>query len=193
MDTMKHKRKTWIATLIAGLSIILLGRWMPHPPNFTPLIGCLIFCSTFFKSEKLHFVLPIFGLWVSDLLLNNLVYAQYFEGWVWFSDAFLWSSLAFIIIALISQRVMKTPGVRRTVGMTVTATLIFFIVSNFGVWASSPLLYTRDISGLLTAFIAGIPFVLNSLAGDLFYTAAFFGLYYLANKQDFVLRFQLNA
>jgi hypothetical protein len=65
--------------------------------------------------------------------------------------------------------------------------LIFFIISNLGAWISSTT-YPHNLTGLLACFTAAIPFykneffgnfVLNSIMGNLFFSALLFGAYYL--------------
>jgi hypothetical protein len=40
-------------------------------------------------------------------------------------------------------------------------------------------MYARDLSGLMQSYIMGIPFFKNTLLGNFFYTAMFFGSYEL--------------
>ncbi|MCB9015309.1 MAG: hypothetical protein H6541_05885 [Lentimicrobiaceae bacterium] len=39
--------------------------------------------------------------------------------------------------------------------------------------------YTPDFSGLMQAYVVGIPFFNNGLSGDLFYNTVLFGGFYL--------------
>jgi formate-dependent nitrite reductase membrane component NrfD len=48
------------------------------------------------------------------------------------------------------------------------------LVTNFASWLNNPM-YTQNFSGLLTSYIAGIPFFRNTLLGDLFYLSVLFG------------------
>lgn len=185
MESKQTNRKSWVLALLSGLSVILLGRWMPHPPNFTPMIGALLFCAAFFSRHHLHFVVPIAGLWLSDLFLNNVVYSAYFEGFVWFGQSFIWCAIAYGIIALLAQRQTGSLQLGKLFGMTIGASVLFFLISNLGAWIGSPALYSRDLTGLSAAMIAGLPFAVNSIAGDLFYTVGFFGIYYIVNRSHF--------
>ncbi|MDX1686085.1 MAG: DUF6580 family putative transport protein [Saprospiraceae bacterium] len=183
----KTVKRSWIYALLAGIGVIVIGRWLPHPPNFTPMLGALLFSAAFFKKYKLHFLVPIVGLWISDLFLNNLVFSQYFEGFIWFSQPFLYSTAAFVVIALIASVVFRRLDLGRIAGMTIIGTALFFLITNFGAWLSSPHLYPRDLMGLSSAYIAGLPFLLNSLLGDIFYVTGFFGVYYLINRKAFTV------
>ncbi|MBP5474427.1 MAG: hypothetical protein J6X92_06710, partial [Bacteroidales bacterium] len=63
------------------------------------------------------------------------------------------------------------------------ASVIFFLISNFGTWASGLMPYTKDFSGLMTCYAAGIPFFKNTLMGDLFYCGVMFGIYELVKAK----------
>jgi len=62
------------------------------------------------------------------------------------------------------------------------ASVIFFIVSNFGVWFSG-VMYPKDLSGLVACYVAGIPFFQNTVLGDLFYSAILFGVFELSVRK----------
>jgi hypothetical protein len=60
--------------------------------------------------------------------------------------------------------------------------LIFFLVSNFGVWAVSGM-YGKSIFDLLMCYVAGLPFLGNTIVGDLFFSAVMFGSYEWVMRQ----------
>ena len=183
MEHQNTQSKSWLAALTIGIGIICIGRWMPHPPNFTPLVGAVLFGAAFFRKYKLHYLLPILGLWISDMLLNNILFSHYFEGFVWFSADYVWSIIAFIAIALFSIKFLKKISWGNVAGVTLSASLIFYIISNFGVWMGSLHMYPKTFTGMVSAYMAGLPFLINSIAGDLFYTGVFFLGYYLVQKK----------
>ena len=55
------------------------------------------------------------------------------------------------------------------------------------VWVATPL-YQKTFSGLITCFVMAVPFFRNTLFGDIFYVAIFFGVYelvyYLVRKKS---------
>jgi len=59
--------------------------------------------------------------------------------------------------------------------------LLFFALSNFGVWLGSGM-YPRSLAGLAECYAAALPFFQNSLAGDLFYTVLLFGGFAAAER-----------
>src|ERR1700691_3367458 len=58
--------------------------------------------------------------------------------------------------------------------IAVESSVIFFIVTNFAVWAYSGM-YANNITGLIKCYIAALPFFQNTLMGDTFWTTALFG------------------
>ena len=64
--------------------------------------------------------------------------------------------------------IVRNPTKLGWIGHAAGANLIFFLISNFGVWIGNPSM-PQDISGLLLTYSLAIPFYLSSLAGTLVY------------------------
>lgn len=150
------------------------SRLIPHPNNFTPIGGLALFGAAYFGRKYWALLLPLLALYVSSLVLDNTVYAQWYDGFVWFSNPYVY--LAFGLIALFGLGMLRKISTLRVLGGALGASAIFFLVSNFGAWLGNPM-YTQDLSGLLTAYAAGIPFLQNTILGDLVYTGFLFGAY----------------
>lgn len=99
-----------------------------------------------------------------------------------FSEPFLWSAASFFVIAILVAKLAHYAKGWGLVALTILSTIIFFVLSNLGAWLASPMLYTRDLAGLMTSYAAGLPFLFNSVMGDLFYTIGFFALYALVDR-----------
>ena len=143
-------------------------------PNFTAIGAIALFGSNYFKGIY-RWVVPFGALWVSDLLLNNLVYAAYFDSFQWFGDR--WVYLSFFLAIVIGIVVMKRPSWTRLFLSAVGAGVIFYLVTNFAVWISPSSLYSKNVGGLLDCYIMALPFFRNTLLGNLFYTFLLFGVY----------------
>ena len=71
-------------------------------------------------------------------------------------------------------------------GAAVASTVLFFLVTNFVCWLDPVMGYAPTAGGLISCYAAGLAFlgdtnpVLNLLLGNLFFSAAFFGLYRLS-------------
>ena len=171
-------KKHWIV-----LSIMLIAaaafRILPHPPNFAPLAGMALLGSAYIKRSWLAWILPVVIFWVSDLVLNNFLYASYYEGFVLASNEFLFSALAMLCIVLVGRLVLKKLKFGNLILASLSASAIFFLVSNFGVWISGTLGFPMTATGLLAAYAAGIPFLDNTVLGDLVFTGVLFGAWEL--------------
>jgi anaerobic C4-dicarboxylate transporter len=91
------------------------------------------------------------------------------------------------LIALAGIFILKKINPQRVIAGALTSTAIFFLVSNFGCWIGNTS-YAQDLGGLMTCYVAGIPFLKGTLLGDLFYSGVLFGMFALAQKQFPVLQ-----
>jgi hypothetical protein len=114
--------------------------------------------------------------------LNNVVYGQSFDGFVWFYTGSLFTYSAFAIIVLLGIVTLKKVRISNLVGSALGASFLFFIISNFGVWCLGTM-YPKDLGGLMTCYIAGIPFFHNTILGDLLYTSVLFGVFELGARR----------
>ncbi|MGH2403238.1 MAG: DUF6580 family putative transport protein [bacterium] len=150
--------------MIALIGIVLAAaasRLLPHPPNFTPIAAMALFGGAYFADRRLAFLVPLLGMFLSDLILGlhrllPVVYA------------------CFALIVCLGFWLRGRKSVLRIAGAALAGSILFFVVTNFGVWAMGSL-YPKSLDGLLAAYVAAIPFFRNTLAGDVLYTAALFG------------------
>ena len=152
------------ARLLAIVSAILVAaalRLVPHPPNFTPIAAMALFGGAYLGRHVLAFVAPLAGLLLSDLVIG-------FHG----SMIYVYASVALIVLIGWAVRSRVTP-IRVGLG-AIAGSLLFFAITNLGVWLSSGM-YPPTAAGLAACYVAAIPFFQNTLAGDLFFTALLFG------------------
>ncbi|MDR2291912.1 MAG: hypothetical protein LBE11_00365 [Prevotellaceae bacterium] len=168
-----------------------MSRLIPHLPNFAPIGGISLFGAAYYSKYRWAFIVPVASMWISDLVLNNIVYSRFFDGFVWFYGGSLFTYGAFVLISLWGIVVLKKISIFNLTCSVLAASLIFFLVSNFGVWLSSNI-YPHNFSGLQACYIAGIPFFRNTLLGDIFYTAALFGIFEILQYKFPALRLQEN-
>ena len=155
--------------ILALLSAILLAaalRLVPHPPNFAPIGAMALFSGAYLGRRTLAFVAPLAAMLLSDTVLG------FHSGMI-----FVYASVALITI-LGAMTLRKRSPVR--IGLAAVAgSVLFFAVSNFGVWALGDM-YLHNIAGLVACYVAAIPFFQNTLAGDLFYATLLFGGFRIA-------------
>ncbi len=180
---MSINRTNKTGNYIVGLSIILiLSRLLPHPPNFTSVLAVILFCVSVLKSHK-AFIFILLSYLVSDLIINNLIYEN--SSFYWISPGILWIIIPYVMVYGILYKIIKNPlSPIKLLASGSAASLLFFLISNFGVWINSQILYTPDLSGLFLCYYNAIPFFMNELAGTIFYTMTIFSLYWLFLKRS---------
>lgn len=161
--------KSKIKTLISYTAIIFLAvvaRLIPHAPNFAPIGGLALFSGFHFK-KKIALIIPLSAMFVSDIFLG-------------FHKTIPYVYVSFIIIALIGG-LIKNNKWKSLALASLTSSILFFLVTNFGVWATGTM-YQNNLSGLIQSYVMGLPFFRNTIISDLFYSFSFFyGYKFLSN------------
>ena len=174
--------------LIGIIFIASLSRLIPHIPNFSPLGAISLFGAAFFKEKWKAILVPISATWVSDLFINNIIYSHYNLNFVWFYQGFHWVILSYIFIIFLGRFLLKNSLSIFRLGLgALFSGVIFFIISNFGVWMSG-VMYSKDFAGMISCYLAGIPFFKGTILGNFFYVPVLFGTYYLLQKRFKILR-----
>ncbi len=153
-----QSRITALLLAIVGAAALRLA---PHPPNFTPIDAMALFSGAYLGRRALAFFAPLGALLLSDALLG-------------FYSGMQFQYLSVGLIVVLGWLVLSRTSVVRLGLAAVASSVLFFVISNFGTWLVSGL-YPHTLGGLLSCYIAAIPFYANTLAGDLFYVALLFG------------------
>lgn len=159
--------------------------------NFSPIGAMALFGGAYFSNKYKAYALPIFILFLSDFVLMNTIYAQYRTGWLY--DDWYWTYGGFALMVVVGKILIRKASVRSVVIGSFAAAFVHFLLSNFGVWlyGGSPLtgaMYTKDWSGLMSCYLAAIPFFKNLLMGNLVFGTILFGGFELAKSRFPVLR-----
>lgn len=155
------------------IAILAISRLLPHPPNFTPLMAMTIFGAAFLP-KKWNLILPVAGLFASDIFLG------------FYGPDMLFVYGSFLLVGIIARWFVNR-GIVRLVAITLLGSVLFFLITNFGVWALWDF-YPKTFSGLITCYAAGLPFFRNTLLGDFVYTFSFVGIYlYLGHARSLYL------
>lgn len=169
---MKRAFYLFSALLLTGM----LTRLLPHWPNFTAVGAVALAGGALYRDRWAAFLLPVTLLFISDLLVNNLLYADFYSGFTWFTPGAIFIYGGFLLMVLIGR--YGIGGQRSFIpvlGASLGGSLVFYLVSNFGVWLGGSL-YPLNLSGLLASYVAGLPFLLNQALATGFYSALIFGL-----------------
>jgi uncharacterized membrane protein len=155
--------------VIAGLiGAAAATRLLPHPPNVTPVAAMALFGGAHLADRRLAFLVPLAAMFASDLVLGLHALVPVVYG-------------AFALIVWIGTRLAGRITPARVAVATLAGSVLFFAVTNFGVWALGGL-YPRTAAGLVAAYVAAIPFFRNTLVGDAAYALALFGGYALLER-----------
>ncbi len=157
--------------IISGIVLFAaLMRIVPHYPNFTPVAAIALFGGAHLNKRWLALSIPLIALFLSDLVLGFHAYMLP----VYFS---------FALVVLLGGLLKKHIRVHSVVGASLAASVLFFLITNFAVWIGTSQFYPQNIAGLVSCYAAAIPFFHTSLLGDLFYSAVFFGGFYLVEQR----------
>ena len=157
--------------LMALIIIVLAAaasRLIPHPPNLTSIAAVALFGGAYFSNRHLAFLVPLGALFLSDLIIGFYAHMEVVY-------------LSFALIVYVGLWLQKRRSTIYIVGAALASSILFFLLTNFGVWALESL-YPKTMAGLFACYVAAIPFFQNTLQGDLFFTAALFGGFTLLER-----------
>ncbi|PSL48910.1 hypothetical protein CLV51_101239 [Chitinophaga niastensis] len=168
--------------LAAGVIRVVLGADANMSPiaMFTPVGAMALFGGASFSQKWKSYAFPLLTMFASDIILMQFFHKEFAEGLLY--KGWIWNYLSFVFIVLIGQLLIKKASVGNIVLASVAAAVTHWIVSDFGVWMSGTL-YTKDMSGLISCYVAAIPYMKFSLAGNLIYCAIFFGSFELVKRR----------
>lgn len=146
-------------------------RLIPHWPNFTPITAIALFGGTFLKRKDLAFLVPVAAMLLSDLVIG-------------FHSTMFPVYITFIAIVAMGLVLKSRLTVVNTLTASLSASVVFYLVTNFASWTSGLMPYPMNVAGLMQAYIAGLPFFFNGILGDLFYTSVMFGAVYLVSRRQ---------
>lgn len=134
-------------------------RLIPHTPNIAPIAALALFSGVIVPNWK-GFMIPLIAMIVSDFFLGFHSTIPFVYG-------------SFLLIAAIGYFLRKDASPLRIGLGSLTGSIFFFIVTNFGVWVTSSM-YEKSLSGLFNCYYMALPFFRNTVIGDMFYTVIFF-------------------
>ena len=135
--------------VLSLLVLAVITRLLPHPPNVTPIAAIALFGGCNIKDKNLAFVLPLLCMFLTDLFLGFHIIMPFVY-------------LSFMCISYIGINSEKI-----TNGTIFGSSLLFFLVTNFGVWVFG---YPNTLAGLVSCYTLALPFFVNTIIGDLFFT-----------------------
>ena len=180
MDT---KKSTFVFALLvfAGVFLRLTFR---DVPNFAPVAALALFAGFYFQATWMAALVPVTVLSITNIELGG------YQSW-----AVMFAVYACLILPVFFGRVFlksNKPGEVRfgsTLACSLGGSLLFFFVTNYVSWY---FWYPQNVEGFVSCYWAAVPFFRYTLAGDLFFTCAFFGGYALLYRFRFSESTQLR-
>lgn len=157
---------------LALILAVLVGRYIPHLPNFAPVMAAGLFASVFL-GRRYGLVVTLAAMFLSDMVIGFYQPSAMLFNYAAIATAVLFKNF------LGNKENFSGKSVMSVAGSSLAGSVVFFLLSNFGVWAFGGM-YAHSISGLLMCYTLAIPFITYSIAGDLFYNTLFFGTAYTA-------------
>ena len=173
------------------LAASLYRAWPDRPYGFAPQMAMALFGGAIIKDKRLAFLLPLLSLLISDVLyqilyINGLTEIKGFYGGQWINYLLIASVTVFGFL-------LKKITALRVFAFSASGSIIFFLLSNFAVWAGGGG-YSRPktLDGLMMCYYDGLAFLRdygvvkgfygNLFIGDLFFCTLLFGSFYLLNR-----------
>ncbi|HXH92335.1 MAG TPA: DUF6580 family putative transport protein [Thermoanaerobaculia bacterium] len=158
----------WLSLALVVAGVVL--RIIPHPWNFAPVGAIALFAGAHFERRSWAIAVPLLTMLAGDAIIG-------------FHSLMPFVYLSYALIAAIGMllrgRRTSLPAVGG--GFLVSST-IFYLITNFAVWMMGTM-YAKTAAGLVACYVAAIPFYGNTLASDAIYTAAFFGIFAVSERQ----------
>lgn len=165
-----------IVLILAATGWRVAAAWEPSLANFAPLMA-LAFCGGVYFRDKRMWLVPFAALLLSDLYLDNYYETQFSYRWT-FGAAGV-RALCFVVAIFFGWLVSQRKSWWNLFAGTLGGAVVFYLVTNTHAWWYD-LGYAKTAAGWWQALTIGHPefpptllFFRNSLASDLFFTAAF--------------------
>lgn len=166
MEADKLRRTILFATVFSLIIFGIFIRLIPHIPNFAP-VGAIALFGGAMLGRRFAVWLPLAIMMVSDLVIG--AYSGMIITWI-----------AFALVGVFGLLFMRRSFMSRITLGAVGASLIFFLVSNFGTWLTGDM-YAMTLPGLIHCYVMGLPFLRPTLLADMAFATVLFGSYELAS------------
>ena len=163
MEIRVKRELIWVALGLVAFGVIM--RLLPHPDNLAP-VGAIALFGGAVLPRKLGWWLPLAVMILSDAVLG-------------FYHGIMFTWLAYLLVAFYGMSFRQQSNWLRVPLGALGGAVIFFIVSNFGVWAQGQM-YAHTWAGLVQCYQMALPFFRNTFYGDFAYSVVLFGAYALA-------------
>lgn len=166
--------KERLLLLVSIIVAATLSRLLPHPENVTPVAAIALFAGCYLPSRVMAFIIPLAAMLLADVVIG-------------FHSTQLFVYAGIVITVMLGMLLKKRHGALQVAGASLISSVIFFLLTNFGVWMMQDM-YPHDASGLIASYVAALPFFTHSILGDLGFAALLFGVFSFAEARFQQLR-----
>ena len=159
------------AVLIAACSMTVLLRTQDLPLHLDSMIALALLCGAVVR-HPIAVLIPLGVRLLTDLVLWS-------ETGYGFYPSIVLDYAAYLLIAVLA-RFVPLPKAATMIGGGLVGPVLFFLISNFGVWSMWPETYPHTISGLLSCYAQGLPFLRDSLIGNAPFALLFLAAWHVA-------------
>ncbi|MCY3997786.1 MAG: hypothetical protein OXE55_00320 [Flavobacteriaceae bacterium] len=159
-----NSKQLWVFMGLVFLALI--SRLLPHPPNFAPMTAIALVSGNYFNDKPTAVVLPILAMLITDFFIG-------FHGLI-----------PVVYLSLLITTIMGMVVSKVSIWNVLLGSIIFFVITNFGVWFGGGYAYTWE--GLLMCYTMAIPFLANSIAGDIFYSWAILMTLFIVEDRNYL-------
>ncbi len=166
MNFIKKPNYFAIFLILAAVSLRVARHYgiINLPPNFAPIAAIALF-SAVYLPKKQALIIPILAMIIADIFIG------------FYNPAIMiFVYLSFVLTSVLGLYIKKNKSWANILGGSLLASILFFLITNFAVWAFSRI-YPQTLTGLLTCYTMAIPFFRNTLLGNVFYVTVMFGAY----------------
>jgi hypothetical protein len=151
--------------------------------GFSPVIAIALFAGFIVKQKDMSFLLPLLALFISDAVIQFLYTQDMFKYPGFYSGQ--WKNYLILMSATLIGWLLKGRSNSSLLIGTIAAPTVFFLLSNFSVWmGTTEATYSKDFSGLMTCYTAGLPFYKNALMATIvFLPVILFTYNYMMRKK----------
>ncbi|MFO8054395.1 MAG: DUF6580 family putative transport protein [Bacteroidales bacterium] len=162
-------RNNWFSPkmLLAYAAVLLVIAWrvFTEIPNFTPVMALAFFGGAYFGKKHIALILPFSAMIISDLILG-------------LHATMLYVYVAFALAVGVGVWLRNRLSVWSIIGGALGSSVIFFVLTNLGVWITGMVGYPMNVGGLMACYTAAIPFFRTEVISTLVFSGVFFGAYY---------------
>ena len=167
--TLTSQQKTLVGVAVALIALCVVGRLLPHPPNFAPATAVALFGCVFFSRRWHAAAVVVLGMIVSDWFIG------------FYDTGVMLTVYASLLMPLVAPRFLGKPNALRLGAVAVLSGIGFYLTTNAAVWFFTNA-YPPTLDGLAASYLAGLPFLKWTLLGNVFYTVVLFGAYGILSR-----------